>query len=159
MDYLYICPSHLKDASYCTPLHPEAYTILLKQQGDTDRKVKESLVNAENNKPYSWNKFVNKITWSKPETNEAEKDADSPKDEKKNGTTYQILSAQAEALKKELVDLNHQITNFSFKNYQLNKDIYRMRINNYIQAQWTIKRQKEIHDPSFFPQAPKGELP
>lgn len=156
-DFFYICPSHLKDTSYCIAIHPETYTKLLQQRGDTDKQVKEALAKAEANKPYSWNKLVNTISWNRAKPAEAEKDV-GPKEEKEKNATYEHLVAELDKLKKQLAELDLQIANFSFKNYQLNKDIYRMRVNNHIQAQWKIKRQKEMQDPSFFPQAPTGGL-
>lgn len=156
-DYFYICPSHLKDASFGTPIHPDMYTKLLETRKDTENQMKDALAKAEANRPYSWNKLVNSINWSKPKASDA-KGEDPPKEDKDKNATYESLLAQLDKLKKQLADLDQQIAEFSFKNYQLHKDIYKMRVNNYIQAQWKIKRQKEMQDPSFFPQAPTGGL-
>lgn len=157
-DFFYICPSHLKDASFCTPIHPDAYNELLEKRKDIEKQAKDASVKAEANRPYSWNKLVNTINWNKAKPAEAGKDAITPKEDKDKSVTYENLLAELDKLKKELAALDQQISTFSFKNYQLNKDIYRMRINGYIQAQWKIKRQKEMQDPSFFPQAPTGGL-
>lgn len=154
-DFFYICPAHLKDGSFSSPIHPESYAKLLTEEKELEKKVVVANETAEANKPYSWNKIMTSMGWkSTKTTEEASKDAETKTKEK----TYEALLAELIELKKQLATLKESIANFKFKNYKLNGDIYKMRINNHIQARVKAKRQQEMQDPSFFPSAPTTNL-
>lgn len=160
VDFFYVCPSHLKDVSFCSALHPEAYTKLLEERKALEKQVKDAMTEAEAHKPYPWTNIMNTIGWNKKDKDKLPKkdDENASKEEKEGTKEYESLIAAVRQHKSDLADLDEKIASFSFKKYQLNKDVYRIRVNNYIQGQLRAKRQKEIHDPSFFPQAPTGEL-
>lgn len=158
-DFFYICPFHLKDDSFGTPIHPESYTKLLLERQALEKKMEAADRKAELNKPYSWNKIMNTIGWSKDDKKDDKDDnKDDKKDEKKSIDSYKALVAEATVLKNELSTLNETIANFKFKNYKLNKDIYRMRVNGLLQAKAKARRQQEMQNPSFFPSAPSNNI-
>lgn len=154
-DFFYVCPGHLKDESFSRPIHPESYTKLLNEQKELEKKIVTANEVAEANKPYSWNKIMTSMGWKTDKKSEdTTKSAETQAKEK----TYEALLAELNELKKQLATLKESITGFKFKNYKLSGDIYKMRINNHIQARVRAKRQQEMHNPSFFPSAPTNNL-
>lgn len=154
-DFFYVCPGHLKDESFSIPIHPDSYTKLLSEKAELEKKVVEANSKADANKPYSWNKIMTSMGWKSEKKLEEDSKSDDAKVKEK---TYEALLDEASDLKKQLATLNDNISTFKFKNYRLNADIYKMRINSHIQAKMRAKRQLEIQSGSIFPSAPTNSL-
>lgn len=154
-DFFYICPSHLNDETFSSAIHPESYTKLLGDKADLEKKIVAANEKADANKPYSWNKIMTSMGWKNEKNQDKEATTDESKAKEK---TYEALLAEAADLKKQLATLNDAIATFKFKNYRLNADIYKMRINSHIQAKVRAKRQQEIQSGSIFPSAPTNSL-
>lgn len=154
-DFFYICPGHLKDESFSTPIHPEAYTKHLGDRSELEKKIVVANEKADASKPYSWNKIMTSMGWKNDKKQEEQPESEESRAKEK---TYEALLAEASDLKKQLATLNETIATFKFKNYRLNADIYKMRINSHIQAKVRAKRQQEIQSGSIFPSAPTNSL-
>lgn len=159
-DFFYICPAHLKDPTFATPVHPEEYTKLVKERGRLETEVKRANEAAEAVRPYSWNKLMTNIGWNENKTAaDGEKAAkDTEKDTKDKKSTYEDMIAKANALKKEWADANDAVATFKFRNYTLDGAMYKSRLNGVIQAKVRQKRQQQIQDGSLFPSAPTTSL-
>lgn len=171
-DFFYICSSHLKDKAFAEPIHPDDYLTLIKEKSELESQIKSLNKKAELIKPYSWNKVVSNFGWSKPseeddkvtkEKDDAEKDA--PASEGKTSAvskveqkSYEDLLKESKEIGKKVVKINDSIATFKFRNFKLDTNVYRMRINSVLQTQTRMKRQKEIQNPDFFPLAPSHEL-
>lgn len=154
-DFFYVCEAHLKDELFSTPVHPEAYKKLQNDAKDLEVKITAADEKAEANKPYSWNKIMTSMGWKN--TKEPDAKSDNPETKTKE-KTYEALLAELMDLKKQLATLKDSIATFKFKNYTLNGDIYKMRVNSHLQARARAKRQQEMQNPSFFPSAPTSSL-
>lgn len=141
-DFFYVCASHLHDVTFATPVHPETYTKLVQEQKVLEKQVEAAEAKAEASKPYSWNKLVS--LWKK--------------EEDKSVVAYESLVAEAKTLREQLTAQTEAIAAFKFVKYTLHKDIYKMRINNHLQAKLRLQQQKKIQEPSFFPSAPSTPL-
>lgn len=158
-DFFYVCASHLKDASFAVPIHPDSYNELLSEKKKLQAKVASADATAEANRPYSWNKLMGNLGWAKDAKDKSsDSDKDKGKDSKENdkAKTYEELLRAAGALKSELAQLTSDIDAYVFKKFALNKEIYRIRINTHLQAKARARRAKEMHEPLFFPTAPSG---
>ncbi|KAM9928688.1 hypothetical protein OXX59_001695 [Metschnikowia pulcherrima] len=140
-DHFFVCPSHLKDKSFALPEHSEAYTELIQEKSRLENEIRHANSVVEANRPYSWNKLMSNIGWSESvqpkaaaESGENTKDEENKKNEAKKSTAYEGYVAQANKLKKELADVNGSISGYQFKQFTLAKDVYRMRVNNLLQA-------------------------
>lgn len=150
VDFFYVCAAHLKDSSFASPVHPEKYTQLLENRKEKEKSLVLAREKVELNKPYAWDKIVSSVSWKS-------KDKDAKDDKDKAGKeTYESMVKNHEAAKKELAELNEQIANFDFKTFKLDKDMYKGRVNSYIQTRVKAARQKEMQNPSFFPSVPSG---
>lgn len=158
-DFFYICESHLKDKTFAEAIHPEEYLTLVKEKNGLDAQIKALERKAAAVKPYSWNKMMNTIGWD----NSQEKDEpDAQSDDKDKDSTppksYDELNKKIKELGTKASSLSDSIASFKFKNYKLDPGMYRMRINNLLQAQNRLRRQKEVQAPGFFPLAPSHLL-
>lgn len=147
-DFFYVCGSHLKDASFASPVHPEKYNELLEKRKTQEKNLVQAREKVELNKPYAWDKLV---SWGKKDSKKDDKDKEEPSKE-----TYDSMVEKLEQAKKDLAETNDAIAAFDFKTFKLDKDMYKGRVNNHIQAKVRAARQKEMQNPSFFPTAPSG---
>ncbi|KAK6463461.1 VPS4-associated protein 1 [Scheffersomyces coipomensis] len=155
IDFLYICPGHLKDSNFSDHLEDPDYDSLTKDKSDKTKKVEELTVQAEAIKPYLINQLISDyLPKKKKEGDDGDKSKDGASDDK-----YKTLQNQIKELNKELVTLNEKINEFKFKRYKLNNEIYKLRILNYNKALYNKIRHKKIQsDPSFFPTVPNNKI-
>lgn len=171
-DFFYICSSHLKDKAFAEPIHLEDYTALKKELNELESQIRSMTKRAESIKPYSWNKVMNNLGWSNS-YEEEDKETSIKAGTQKDGSpdkvetsevsnaqkkSYDELIKETKELRKKLTQVNESIASFKFKNFKLDTNVYRMRINSVLQAQNRLKRQKEVQNPGFFPLAPSHEL-
>lgn len=147
VDFFYICGSHLKDTSFASPVYPDKYNQLLEQRLSQEKALVQAREKVELNKPYAWDKLV---SWGKKDKKD-DKETDKPAKE-----TYESMVEKHEQAKKDLAETNDAIAAFDFKNFKLDKNMYKTRVNGHIQAKVRSARQKEMHNPSFFPSVPSA---
>ncbi|CUM56075.1 uncharacterized protein AC631_01456 [Debaryomyces fabryi] len=160
VDFFYVCPLHLKDEHFSSPIHPDEYKELETKKGELGRKIEESRKRVERLKPYTWNFLSSMLGSKKAEGTDQDKDKDKDKDtEKDKGKeSYESAKQDLKGLEGELNEINSGISNYKFKDYTLNKDIYRMRTQNYVQSKVRAKKQQEMHKPGFFPSTPQHKV-
>lgn len=167
-DHFYVCPLHLKDKSFASPIIPDNYTQLLTDKTRLEGEVHQANNLADANRPYSWNKLMSNIGWNESQTGNPKdgagdslKDSETEKTEAKKKNTYEQYVAQANELKKKLADVNSAISAFQFKQFVLVKDVYRMRINNTLQAKNRVRKVQAPVQESLniaFPSVPKSDI-
>lgn len=155
-DFFYICASHLQDASFAQPVHPASYTELVAQRKLLEGKYAAAHAAAEAKRPYLWNKLMSKWGWTEEKAKATEKEAKDKDAKDAKGDTYEELARAAAALKQELDGVAAAVDAFVFKTHNLNKDMYKMRLNSHLQAQARARRQAAMREPLFFPAAPTG---
>ncbi|RYO73810.1 hypothetical protein DL766_006087 [Monosporascus sp. MC13-8B] len=133
-DWFYVCPMHLKDTKFCTPIidheaiaarkrreEDEEIARLKKEYDEKQRKKKEK--EAEKDKGKDGEKEKDKKDESKPDKTGKEQGAGTPpKDEEPKVTFYQ------------------------------------QRLNKKRQAEMAKKMRERMKEPDFFPAVPKGDL-
>lgn len=156
VDFFYVCLSHLKDVSFAHAVPCDAHTNLINDKAMAVVKIAD-VENEMLKLGYDWD-FVNKIPGFGKK-----KEATSTADDKPADATEAQGKRDYKALEKELIQwrtlrdqLTTQIDTFEFKEYTLDKDIYRNRVRAYIQAKVNQRRQQEMQKPGFFPAAPTG---
>lgn len=159
-DFFYVCPLHLKDKTFASPVIPQEYLQLLKDKTDLEAKVRKANADAEAVKPYSWNKLMTNIGWSENPTAKASGDNDTTSDSSKTtkDKTYNDLVEASNELKKQLADITQSIAAYSFKKYTLESAVYKMRLSGLINSKIRAKRQQDIQSGSIFPAAPSASL-
>lgn len=166
LDFFYVCDSHLKDKAFAEPLYPDDYTVLIKEKEKLQAEITSTKKRAAACKPYSWNKMMNTIGWADSDLNEKDKkdsgletpNSQGDDSSKSLAKSYDELIKLCKDLEKKVTEVNESIASFKFKNYRLDTNVYRNRLNGYLQAQNRIRRQKEMLTPGFFPLAPSHEL-
>ena len=155
VDFFYVCPLHLKDEHFSTAIRPDEYKGLETKREELDKKIEDSRKRVERLRPYAWNFLSSMLGSKKGEGTEVDKDKGTEKDKDKEKETYETAKQDLRRLEGELNEINSGISNYKFKDYTLNKDIYRMRTQNYAQSKIRAKKQQEMHKPGFFPSAPQ----
>lgn len=153
VDFFYVCPLHLKDEHFCRPVHPDEYKELETKRDELETKIGRTRKRVEELKPYAWNILAS--MGSKAEPDKA-KDAGDNQDKPKE--THESAKQEVRKLEGELVEINAGISNYKFKEYILDKDIYRMRTQGHAQTKIRAKKQQEMHKPGYFPSAPLHKI-
>jgi len=142
-DFFYICPVHLKDRGFCTPIVDEEEVAAKKRKEEMDREIEQVKLEYEEKmrkKEKSKDKKDNK--------RDKKKDDDSKKAEKEKDD--KIKSIQAAAAEPKSDD--------SPRIFALNKTFFQMRVDR-ISITTIAKRNRErLKDSSIFPSAPSTEL-
>ncbi|KAK6203022.1 VPS4-associated protein 1 [Scheffersomyces amazonensis] len=160
LDFLYICASHLKDDNFAVHLPNQEYDKLIEVKNGLDKKIETLKEQAELVKPYMINKLMTDYLpgFGKKDKDGNDKDKE-VKIPKTNDEKYNAFQTQIQESTTKLVETNEQISNFKFKTYKLNQDIYRSRIINYNKVLAARARSQRIQsDPSFFPTAPSNSI-
>lgn len=161
IDYFYVCSTHLKDTkAFCSPVYgsdrEEVRNELRKledRQRNLDLLIKE--------KSGTWNKIMG---WGSKKGTDEKKDSKDSKDSKEEPSQPKSGKEKSlEELRKELNDLIkerrgaeeklNQIEQ-NVKQFILNKDIYKMRLNKQRKKVVAQKRTEQILVPDFFPSIP-----
>ncbi|CAH6719559.1 hypothetical protein CLIB1444_02S11342 [[Candida] jaroonii] len=135
-DFFYICLSHLKDDSFASNITTEEYDQLVKKKEALELLLKELEEKKANSKPSMFNKIPGM----------SDKEQSTKQQEK-----YDNIKTEIETNDKELQSLKTEIDNYKFKKYNLNNDVFRIRLRNYINKKVNEKRMKELNEPGFFP--------
>lgn len=149
VDFFYICPSHLVDDSFAAPIHPVEYQELIQKKAKVAGDTAQCKHDMELVRPYTINRLITSIPGLKPKKPEEGVETNLEK--------FKKLESKHTELNNELTELSQKITDFKFKKFTLNKDIYRIRINNLIQHKVNQKRQMELNKPGFFPSVPSNQ--
>lgn len=148
VDFFYVCSSHLSDAQFATAIKPTEYQDLVKKRVELESQIDKTTQERYKHKPFLWNKV-----WGlkKPKEDAKEGDADS-------GDKYAKLTKELEAQQKELEATKLSIASYSFKNYQLDDLMFKVRLNHHTQSQAARLRQQKIEQGGFFPEVPRHDV-
>lgn len=138
LDFFYVCLSHLKDENFAVPMQNENFSQLTKLRDDLISLITKLSNDIEKKKPSA---FSNLPGFKKDD---------------KDKEVYDNLIKEKQLHDKKLDDIKRSISEFQFKEYSLNDDIFKIRIKSYINKINAEKRAKEISNSNFFPTAPKN---
>ncbi|KAE8399135.1 AAA-ATPase Vps4-associated protein 1-domain-containing protein [Aspergillus pseudonomiae] len=169
-DFFYVCPVHLKDRHFCSPIVDTE---------DEEKKKKEEALAKEIEKVKK--EYEEKQKKKKDKTKEKKSDEESKKeegsssdkkegnDEKERDDKVYILPPlpllphppAAQALDIESLKKSAQPTSTSDDGpriFALHKNFYQMRIDRLRNLEAAKRNRQRLQDPSFFPSVPSGGL-
>ncbi|MCJ1336801.1 hypothetical protein MMC09_002079 [Bachmanniomyces sp. S44760] len=149
-DYFYVCPSHLKDKAFCSPIVDEAAAAAKKKQEALDEEIE--LVKKE---------YEEKLK-SKRSKKKKDKEKEKDKDDGKKKEEDEEKKAEKERDDKiESLTSKDSVTSSKIETpriYALNKQFYQMRNERYRNAEVAKRNQQRLKSPNAFPSVPAGDL-
>ncbi|APA12442.1 hypothetical protein SS1G_03963 [Sclerotinia sclerotiorum 1980 UF-70] len=144
-DFFYVCPSHLKDKGFATPIIDEA-AIAAKKKKELDdeiERVKQEFEEKQKKKKEEdTSKKDDKEKDSKDKNGEGETD-EKKTDEKKKSDTL------ASSTQNSTPDEEPRV-------FSLKKMFYQQRLDKKKQAEIARRNRERFQNPNLFPQVPKG---
>ncbi|KAI9731750.1 MAG: hypothetical protein M1834_004539 [Cirrosporium novae-zelandiae] len=150
-DFFYVCPGHLKDRGFCSPIVDEAEEAAKKKKAELDLEIEK--VKKEYEEKIKKKKDKNKDKSDKPNDD---------KDKKKEDD--ELKKAEAEKDKKIKAVTNAATTISSPKAdegpriFTLHKNFYQMRLDRIKNAELAKRNRERLRNPTLFPSVPKGDL-
>ncbi|KAL2055543.1 hypothetical protein ABVK25_004351 [Lepraria finkii] len=155
-DYFYVCPGHLKDRGFATPIIDEAEAAAKKKKEAMDREIE--LIKHEYEEKMKKQKNKDK------DKDKKARDADKGKEKAKDDGSKD--DGDDEKAKKEKDDKIKAITNKEPPSvaddipriYALQKVFYQKRLDRKRNAELAKRNQERLKNPTLFPSVPTGKL-
>ncbi|KAI1506357.1 DUF1742-domain-containing protein [Biscogniauxia marginata] len=145
-DFFYVCPSHLKDRGFCSPIIDQE-AVAAKKKKEMDEEVERVKKEYEEKQRKKKEKEAEKESDKKDDKNkDKDKDMDK-KDEKKE----EPKSNDKDATKPE------QSIEEEPRVFSLQRTFYQQRIDRKRQAEIAKRNRERLSNPNFFPSVPKGQ--
>ncbi|CDM27882.1 hypothetical protein DTO013E5_9054 [Penicillium roqueforti] len=155
-DFFYVCPAHLQDKNFCSPIvdtEGQAKRLKEEEMAKEIEKIKKEYEEKQRRK-----KEREKAS-NKDNKEEKDKGKDKPKDEDK---------AASDSNAKDEKDRDDKIASIqkgsgtetksddSPRIFSLHKNFYQMRIDRLRSIEMTKRNQERLRQPSLFPSVPSG---
>ncbi|KAH0429443.1 hypothetical protein CcaCcLH18_08457 [Colletotrichum camelliae] len=158
-DFFYVCPSHLKDKNFCSPIiDKEAVEAKKKKEMEEEvERVKKEYEEKQKKKKEKDEKDKNKDK-EKDKEKEKEKDNDDKKadDEKKVDDSKAAEKVKAPALPWDGAGTETPSSEEEPRVFALHKNFYGMRLEKKRQMEIAKRNRERLQQPNFFPSVPKG---
>ncbi|KAI1617816.1 VPS4-associated protein 1 [Exophiala viscosa] len=143
-DFFYVCPSHLTDRGFASPIVDAEAEAAKKKEEVLDKEIEKVKQEYEEKQRKKGKKK------SKDDDKDKKKDdQDDDEAEKERDDKIKALQSGANAGEKA-ADIQRV--------YALHKNFYQMRIDRIRNMEAAKRSQQRIKDPSFFPATPKGDI-
>ncbi|WYZ43365.1 hypothetical protein EsH8_VI_001064 [Colletotrichum jinshuiense] len=147
-DFFYVCPSHLKDKNFCSPI--------IDKEAAEAKKKKELEEEVERVKKEYEEKQKKKKEKEKEEKDKAAgKDKEKGKDDKKTGEEKKDNDSK-EADKDDGATTPTPSTEEEPRVFALHKNFYAMRLEKKRQMEIAKRNRERLQQPNLFPSVPKG---
>ncbi|KAI0874231.1 DUF1742-domain-containing protein [Hypoxylon argillaceum] len=149
-DFFYVCPAHLKDRGFCSPILDHEAIAAAKKKKEMDEEVERLKKEYEEKQRKKKEKEAEKE--KEKEKEKDKKDGTSknePKDDKKESTT----DDKDKLKEKSQVDAEEEPRVFA-----LQRTFYQRRLDRKRQAEIAKRNRERLNNPNFFPSVPK-DLP
>ncbi|KAJ9132616.1 hypothetical protein NKR23_g11107 [Pleurostoma richardsiae] len=144
-DYFYVCPSHLKDRSFCSPI--------VDQAAIEARKKKEMETEIERvKKEYEEKQRKKKEKDEKEKEKDKDKEKDKGKDKDTKDQDEKSDSPNGDAKKAD----DQTQPDEEPRVFALHRTFYQQRIDKKRQAEVAKRNRERLQNPNFFPSVPKG---
>ncbi|OIW25558.1 DUF1742-domain-containing protein [Coniochaeta ligniaria NRRL 30616] len=142
-DFFYVCPSHLKDTGFCTPVIDQV-ALEAKKKKELEEEVER--VKKEYEEKQRKKKEKEKKEASKSDDKGKEKVSKTDEDTKaeEKGATEAVKDTKSPELEEEP------------RVFELKRMFYQQRLDRKRQAEIAKRNRERLRDPSFFPSVPKG---
>ncbi|TEY69470.1 hypothetical protein BOTCAL_0116g00180 [Botryotinia calthae] len=144
-DFFYVCPSHLKDKGFATPIIDEA-AIAAKKKKEMDDEVARVKQEFEEKQKRKKEKETSKK--DEKEKNSEDKKDEGKKDEKKTDEKEKPDTSASPA-PSSTPDEEPRV-------FYLKKAFYQQRLDRKRQAEVAKRNRERLQNPNLFPQVPKG---
>ncbi|KAK2749582.1 hypothetical protein FQN57_005804 [Myotisia sp. PD_48] len=151
-DFFYICPAHLKDTSFCTPIINEEEIAAKKKKEELDReieKVKQEYEEKQRRKKEKKKEKEQSKDKKDEEASKAEEEDERKKDEKEKDDKIKALQKPTSPTGDE--DDSPRI-------FSLHRNFYNMRRERLRQIEIAKRNQQRLQNPSLFPATPNSDL-
>ncbi|CAK7214741.1 hypothetical protein SCUCBS95973_002237 [Sporothrix curviconia] len=156
-DFFYVCASHLKERTFCTPIVDKAAEEAKKKKAEDEKeaKMKEEVERVK--KEYE-EKQKKKKEKKDGEKEDKDKDKDKDKDESKDKSKDKEKKDDKDKDDQEKKDKDGETPAASDEPrvFALQKFLYQQRLDKKRQAEIAKRNRERIANPSFFPSVPKG---
>ncbi|KAI0837225.1 DUF1742-domain-containing protein [Hypoxylon sp. FL0890] len=146
-DFFYVCPGHLKDRGFCTPI--------IDQEAVAAKKKKEMEEELERVKK----EYEEKQRKKKEKESKSSKESEKTKDEEEKETKKTDKKDESNAdVKDKAGDKTPQKTEEEPRVFALQRTFYQQRLDRKRQAEMAKRNRERLSNPNFFPSVPK-DLP
>ncbi|KAI0440398.1 DUF1742-domain-containing protein [Xylaria telfairii] len=147
-DYFYVCPAHLKDRGFCSPIIDHD-AVAAKKKKEIDEEVERLKKEYEEKQRKKKEKEAEKEKEKdKNKDKDQEKGKDEEKDEKKEDSTS---NAKDKPQDKSQPDVGEEPRVFA-----LQRAFHQQRIDRKRQVEIAKRNRERLGNPNFFPSVPKG---
>ncbi|OGM44370.1 hypothetical protein ABOM_006839 [Aspergillus bombycis] len=151
-DFFYVCPVHLKDRHFCSPIVDTE---------DEEKKKKEEALAKEIEKvkkEYEERQKKKKDKAKEKKSDEEPKKEEGSSSDKKEGNDEKERDDKIESLKKSAQSTSTSTSDDGPRIFALHKNFYQMRIDRLRNLEAAKRNRQRLQDPSFFPSVPSGGL-
>ncbi|KAI2850863.1 hypothetical protein CBS63078_3895 [Aspergillus niger] len=155
-DYFYVCPSHLQDRHFCSPIvDTEAVAAKAKDEAMA-REIEKVKKEYEEKQQRKKNKDAEKEKEKKDDDNK-DKEKDDKSATKKGDEEDKKMQKERDD-KIESIKKSTTSSDDSPRVFALHKNFYQMRIDRMRNAEMARRNRQRLQDPSLFPSVPTGGL-
>lgn len=147
-DFFYVCPGHLQDRQFCTPIIDQA-AVEAKKKAALEEEV------ARVKKEYEEKQRKKKEKEAAEKKSDKEKDKHTDKDSKANDEKTEAEKTEAEKSGKPTESKSPEPEEEP-REFELKRMFYQERINKKRNAEIAKRNRERMRDPNFFPSVPKG---
>ncbi|KAL8670254.1 MAG: hypothetical protein Q9168_005190 [Polycauliona sp. 1 TL-2023] len=156
-DHFYVCPGHLKDRGFCTPVQDEAEAAAKKKKEDLDREIE--LIKTEYAEKLKKRK---KSKDSKKKEKSGDKGKSEEKGDSKKDEDDEDAKAEEEKDAKIKAITDKESTGITDDGgpriFALQKSFYQGRLDRIRNAEIAKRNRERLQKPSFFPSVPSDNL-
>ncbi|KAL4978063.1 VPS4-associated protein 1 [Aspergillus desertorum] len=152
-DYFYVCPVHLKDRHFCSPIVDTEEEAAKKKAEYMAREIEKVKKEYEEKQQRKKEKEKEKEKKDDPKDDkdkgkdDSSKKADDKKEEKERDDKIDAIRTQGTSTPDDLPRI-----------FALHKNFYQMRLDRMRNIEVAKRNRQRLQDPSFFPSVPSGGL-
>jgi len=135
-DFFYVCPAHLKDKGFCSPIIDEA-AVAAKKKREMEAEVQRVKQEFEEKQKKKKEKEQEKGTQKDKDTKDEKKDEKKPEEKKPDTASGPPANEEPRV-------------------FALQKAFYQLRIDKKRNAEIAKRNRERLQNPNLFPQVPKG---
>ncbi|KAE8453116.1 hypothetical protein EG329_012303 [Mollisiaceae sp. DMI_Dod_QoI] len=135
-DFFYVCPAHLKDKGFCSPIIDEA-AVAAKKKREMEAEVQRIKQEFEEKQKKKKEKDQEKESQKDKDTKDEKKDEKKPEEKKPDTTSSPAPDEEPRV-------------------FALQKAFYQLRIDKKRNAEIAKRNRERLQNPNLFPQVPKG---
>ncbi|ROW00651.1 hypothetical protein VSDG_03205 [Cytospora chrysosperma] len=150
-DFFYVCPSHLKDRWFCSPIIDQAAIDAKKK-----REMEEEVERVKKEYEERQRKKKEKEESAKSKDKDKGKEDEKEKGKDKEGENKEDDGKNANESKNEKKDETKPEDEEEPRVFALHRTFYQKRLDQKRQAEMAKRNRERLQNPSFFPSVPKG---